>query len=131
VAGELVLIVEDNERNLKLLRDLLRAWGYRTLEAGTGRDALGLALTHDPALVLMDVRLPDMSGGEVLRHLRADPLRAATPVIAVTAQAMQGDRERFVQAGFDGYLSKPIDLDELRAMVELHRRHAGPAQWEP
>jgi two-component system, cell cycle response regulator DivK len=110
--GERILVVEDNERNMKLLRDVLQAIGYRTLEASTGAQALALATEH-PALVLMDIRLPDMDGVEALRRLRLDPRTAAIPVLAVTAQAMKGDRERFMQAGFDGYLSKPVDVDEL------------------
>jgi two-component system cell cycle response regulator DivK len=107
--GALILVVEDNARNMTLLRDVLRATGYRTLEASTGGQALVLAAEHGPALVLMDIRLPDMDGVEAVR-----------PVIAVTAQAMHGDRERFEAAGFDGYLSKPVDLDELLGAVERH-----------
>jgi two-component system, cell cycle response regulator DivK len=122
VAGELILLVEDNERNVKLLRDVLRATGYRTLEASTGGQALLLAASHAPALVLMDVRLPDMSGIEALGRLRADGRTARIPVVAVTAQAMKGDRERFIEAGFDGYLPKPIDIDALLTAVALHCR---------
>lgn len=118
MAHPLVLIVEDNERNMKLLRDVLRATGYRTLEASTGWQALMLAAEHQPALVLMDVRLPDMDGGKALGRLRIDERTASIPVLAVTAQAMKGDRERFSEAGFDGYLSKPLDMDELLAAVE-------------
>jgi two-component system, cell cycle response regulator DivK len=122
MAGEQILLVEDNERNVKLLRDVLRATGYRTLEASTGRQALALASGHVPALVLMDVRLPDMDGLEALRLLRLDDRTASIPVLAVTAQAMKGDRERFIEAGFDGYLSKPVDVDELLTAVQHHRR---------
>ena len=114
--GERILVVEDNERNMKLLRDVLQAIGYRTIEASTGAQALALASEH-PALVLMDIRLPDMDGVEALRRLRLDPRTAAIPVLAVTAQAMKGDRERFLEAGFDGYLSKPVDVDELLETV--------------
>jgi two-component system cell cycle response regulator DivK len=123
-SGTLVLLVEDNARNMTLLRDVLRVSGYRTLEASTGGHALVLAAEHRPALVLMDVRLPDMDGIEALRRLRADSRTALVPVLAVTAQAMKGDRERFEQAGFDGYLSKPVDVDELLAAVERHGRGA-------
>jgi two-component system cell cycle response regulator DivK len=125
-AGALILVVEDNARNMTLLRDVLRATGRRTLEASTGRQALALAVEHGPALVLMDIRLPDMDGVDALRQLRLDRRTASIPVIAVTAQAMRGDRERFEAAGFDGYLSKPVDLDELLAAVDRHcREQAG------
>src|SRR5712671_3863407 len=106
MTGELILVVEDNEKNLKLFRDVLRATGYRTLEASTGSQALVLAARHRPALVLMDMRLPDMSGVEALNRLRTDERTARIQVLAVTAQAMKGDRERFIDAGFEGYLSK-------------------------
>jgi two-component system cell cycle response regulator DivK len=120
MAGEQILVVEDNEKNMKLFRDVLRATGYRTLEASTGRQALMLAATHRPALVLMDIRLPDMTGVEALGRLRMDERTAHIPVVALTAQAMKGDRERFIEAGFDGYLSKPVDIDELLTAVEQH-----------
>jgi two-component system cell cycle response regulator DivK len=115
-----ILVVEDNARNMALLRDVLQATGYRTLQASTGREALALAAAHRPVLVLMDIRLPDMDGTEALRLLRRDARTASIPVLAVTAQAMAGDRERFLAAGFDGYLSKPIDVDALLATVRLH-----------
>ncbi len=124
MAGELVLVVEDNEKNMKLLRDVLQATGHRVLEATDGEAALALAREHSPALVLMDIQLPDMDGVEALARLRADPVTAAIPVVAVTAQAMKGDREQFVAAGFDAYLSKPIDLDELLDAVAAHVRVA-------
>jgi two-component system, cell cycle response regulator DivK len=120
MAGAQILVVEDNAKNMNLLRDVLRATGYRTLEASTGEQALMLATEHGPALVLMDVRLPDMDGVEALSRLRMDARTASIPVLAVTAQAMKGDRERFKQAGFDGYLSKPIDIDEFLTTVEQH-----------
>ena len=122
MAGEQILVVEDNEKNMKLFRDVLRAAGYRTLEASTGHQALMLATEHGPALVFMDIRLPDMDGLEALSRLRLDKRTASIPVLAVTAQAMNGDRERFTEAGFDGYLSKPIDVDELIAIVEQQTR---------
>jgi two-component system cell cycle response regulator DivK len=115
-----ILVVEDNSRNMALLRDVLQATGYRTLQASTGREAVALAQVHQPALVLMDIRLPDMDGTEALRLLRTNERTASIPVLAVTAQAMAGDRERFLAAGFDGYLSKPIDVDGLLATVRLH-----------
>jgi two-component system, cell cycle response regulator DivK len=120
MAGEQILLVEDNERNMKLLRDVLQAMGYRTVEASSGGQVLALAAEYSPALVLMDIRLPDMDGLEALRGLRADTRTASIPVLAVTAQAMKGDRERFIDAGFNGYLSKPIDVDELIASVRQH-----------
>jgi two-component system cell cycle response regulator DivK len=117
MAGELILVVEDNEKNMKLFRDVLQATGYSPLEASTGEQALALAADHAPALVLMDIQLPDIDGTEALRRLRADERTAQIPVVALTAQAMQGDRERFLGAGFDGYLSKPVDIAELIATV--------------
>jgi two-component system, cell cycle response regulator DivK len=112
-----VLVVEDNERNMKLFRDVLAASGYRTLEATTGSQAVELAQRHIPDVVLMDVQLPDLDGVEALRRIRTDALIASVPVVAVTAQAMDGDRERFLEAGFDGYLPKPVDVRELLAVV--------------
>jgi two-component system cell cycle response regulator DivK len=120
MAGERILVVEDNPKNMTLLRDVLRATGYRTLEASNAGGALMMATEHGPALVLMDIRLPDMDGVEALSRLRMDERTASIPVLAVTAQAMKGDSERFKQAGFDGYLSKPLDIDELLATVEQH-----------
>ncbi|MEK6721602.1 MAG: response regulator [Chloroflexota bacterium] len=120
MAGEQILVVEDNEKNMKLFRDVLQATGYRTLEASTGGQALMLATEHGPALVLMDIRLPDMDGVEALSRLRMDERTAFIPVLAVTAQAMKGDSERFKEAGFDGYVSKPVDIDELLTTVEQH-----------
>jgi two-component system, cell cycle response regulator DivK len=117
MAADLVLIVEDNEKNMKLFRDVLQVSGYRTLEASTGEDAIELAVVHEPALVLMDVQLPGIDGIEALGRLRADERTASIPVLALTAQAMHGDRERFLGAGFDGYLSKPVDVAELVASV--------------
>jgi len=122
VAGELILIVEDNDKNMKLFRDVLNAKGYETIEATTAEDGLELASTRAPALVLMDVQLPGMHGVEALAHLRADARTTSLPVLALTAQAMQGDRERFMKAGFDGYLAKPIDVLELIAAVDRHCR---------
>ncbi len=120
MAGELVLVVEDNEKNMKLFRDVLQATGYRTLEATTGEDALELAAEHAPDLVLMDAQLPGIDGIEALRRLRANERTAETPVVALTAQAMAGDRERFLEAGFDGYISKPVDLPEFIGTVKRY-----------
>ena|SRR5579871_218833 len=115
--GERVLLVEDNEKNLKLFRDVLRATGYVTLEASTGEEAVELAAWGSPALVLMDVQLPGIDGVEALSRLRSDHRTASIPVLALTAQAMHEDRERFLTAGFDGYLSKPVDVVELLRTV--------------
>jgi two-component system cell cycle response regulator DivK len=117
VAGELVLIVEDNEKNMKLFRDVLVATGYSILEATTGEDAVDFAVSHAPALVLMDVQLPGIDGVEALARLRRDERTRAIPVLALTAQAMHGDRERFLSAGFDAYLSKPMNIAELLRTV--------------
>ena len=118
--GDRILVVEDNERNMKLVRDVLEASGYETLEAATGEEAIELAREHVPALVLMDVHLPGIDGVAALARLRGDGATAAIPVVALTAQAMHGDRERFLDAGFDGYLSKPVDITELVTAVREH-----------
>ena len=120
MTGAQVLVVEDNEKNMKLFRDVLLATGYRTLEATTGGEAVELAAEHAPDLVLMDIQLPDFDGVQALRRLRADERTAAIPVLAVTAQAMQGDREQFLAAGFDGYVSKPVNVRELLGIVRQH-----------
>jgi len=120
VPGERILVVEDNELNMKLFRDVLVAKGFRALEATTGGEAIDLAVEQTPDLVLMDIQLPDADGVDVLRRLRTDDRTAAIPVLAVTAQAMQGDRERFLAAGFDGYVSKPLHVGEL---IDTVRRH--------
>jgi two-component system, cell cycle response regulator DivK len=116
--AETVLIVEDNERSMKLFRDVLEVRGYLTLEATTGAKALDLATRHLPDVVLMDVQLPDVDGVQALRRIRTDARTAFLPVVAVTAQAMDGDRERFLRAGFDAYLSKPVDIAELLDVVK-------------
>ena len=118
--GKRVLIVEDNEKNMKLFRDVLQATGYSTLEATTGEEAIELSLSQSPALVLMDVQLPGIDGVEALERLRQNERTASIPVLALTAQAMSGDRERFLEAGFDGYLAKPVDVGELIEAVREH-----------
>jgi two-component system cell cycle response regulator DivK len=115
-----VLVVEDNDKNMKLFRDVLEAAGFDTLAATTGGQAVELASEQGPDLVLMDIQLPDFDGVEALGRLRADERTASTPVLALTAQAMEGDRERFLAAGFDGYLSKPVDIVEFVATVRRH-----------
>ncbi|HEY7037699.1 MAG TPA: response regulator [Methylomirabilota bacterium] len=117
MAGELILIVEDNEKNRKLERDILRFHGYRTEEAETGEDGIALAQATPPALILMDIQLPGMSGIDALRLLRADERTRAIPVMAVTASAMTQDRQKIMSAGFDGYQAKPIDVNQFVAAV--------------
>jgi two-component system, cell cycle response regulator DivK len=127
----LVLIVEDNPRNLKLVRDVLNHVGYRTVEAGTAEHGLALARSERPGLVLMDIQLPGMDGVEALGRLRADPRTAGIPVLAVTAFAMEADRERLLAAGFDGYLEKPLDVRELpRRVAALLPAPAGTQEHE-
>jgi two-component system cell cycle response regulator DivK len=120
VPGRRVLVVEDNEKNMKLVCDVLNAAGFETLTATTGEAAVELARTEAPTLVLMDMRLPGMAGSEALAAIRGNAAGASTPVIALTAQAMHGDRERFLAAGFDGYLSKPVDIRELVGVVRRY-----------
>ena len=117
MAGELILIVEDNEKNRKLVRDVLQFKGYRTLEAETGEIGLALARESLPALILMDIQLPGMNGIDALGHLRADPRTRHIPVIAVTASAMMQDRQKILAAGFDAYQSKPIDVKGFVQLV--------------
>jgi two-component system cell cycle response regulator DivK len=114
---KLVLIVEDNERSLKLERDVLQLEGYRTLEAQTAEEGIALAFAHAPDLILMDIRLPGMDGVEALRRLREDGRTAAIPVVALTSSAMSNDVVRFRDAGFNGYLAKPIDLRQFKKDV--------------
>jgi two-component system cell cycle response regulator DivK len=113
----LILIVEDNEKNLKLVRDVLQVKGYRTLEAGTAEDGIRLAVESKPDLILMDIHLPGMNGIEARRLLRNDPATAAIPVVAVTASVMQQDRKQITEAGFEAYVGKPINLQEFLATV--------------
>ena len=109
----LILIVEDNEKNLKLVRDVLRVKGYATIEATNAEDGIALANAHKPDLILMDIQLPGVNGIDALRVLRADPATAGIAAIAVTASVMQQDRNLITDAGFDGYVGKPINLKEF------------------
>jgi CheY-like chemotaxis protein len=113
MSGQRILVVEDNEKNMKLFRDVLQAKGYGPLEATSGEQAVELAIEHVPDLILMDVQLPGIDGVEALARIRGNERTAAIPVLALTAQAMAGDRERFLAAGFDGYISKPVDVMEF------------------
>ena len=108
-----ILIVEDNDKNMKLARDVLQAKSYRTLEAVNGTDGVALALAHRPDLVLMDIQLPDINGVEAFTHIRAHPETAHIPVVAFTASVTPMDRSRITDAGFQGFISKPINLKEF------------------
>ena len=116
-----ILVVEDNERNLKLLRDVLEYAGYDVRVARTAEDGITLAVSEPPDLVLMDLQLPGIDGMEALRRLRESPRTADIPVVAVTAQAMKQDRERALDAGFNGYIEKPITVrsfpDQVRSFL--------------
>lgn len=114
----LILIVEDNEKNLKLVRDVLQFKGYRTLEAMTATDGLRLARKERPDLILMDIQLPDIDGITALGRLRADPLTQKTPVVAVSASVMPDDQQRIVASGFDAYVTKPINVKSFLETVE-------------
>ena len=118
MGNTVILIVEDNEKNLKLVRDLLQFKGYQTLEAGNGEEGVSLALAHHPHLILMDIQLPGMDGITALAHLKSEALTAAIPVIALTAFAMKDDRARLLGAGFNGYIVKPINIRELLDHVQ-------------
>jgi len=114
----LILIVEDNEKNLKLVRDVLQVKGYQTLEAGTAELGLKIARERMPQLILMDIQLPGMSGIDAIKALRADPATAAIPVVAITASVMQQDRQQIMSAGFDGFIEKPINVRGLLETVQ-------------
>jgi CheY-like chemotaxis protein len=117
VTAQRILVVEDNERNLKLIRDVLQFAGYEIVEATSGEQGVALAQDCEPDLVLMDLQLPQMDGTEALRLLRESPRTRDVPVVAVTAFAMREDRERAFGAGFDGYLQKPISIRALPEQV--------------
>jgi two-component system cell cycle response regulator DivK len=113
-----ILIVEDNEKNLKLVRDVLQVKGYQTLEARTAEEGIAHARERLPELVLMDIHLPGISGIEAIGRLRADSRTARIPVVAVTASVMQGDLKQITDAGFDGYVAKPINLKSFLETVK-------------
>jgi len=115
-----VMIVEDNELNMKLFHDLLDSHGYRTLQTRSGLDALQLARTHRPNLILMDIQLPEVSGLEVTKWLKDDEELRDIPVIAVTAFAMKGDEERIKQGGCEAYISKPISIGTFLETVRCY-----------
>jgi two-component system cell cycle response regulator DivK len=113
-----VLIVEDNERNLELVRDILQARGHDTLEARTAEEGLKVAHAQTPQLILMDIQLPGMNGIEALKALRAEPSTAGIPIVAITASVMQSDRQEIMSAGFDGFIEKPITVRSFMDVVE-------------
>jgi two-component system cell cycle response regulator DivK len=117
MANELILIVEDNEKNRRLARDILQVKGYRILEAETAEIGLELAPKEKPDLVLMDIQLPGMNGIQALKKLREAEATRAIPVLAFTASVMPQDRREIMEAGFDGFLAKPINLKEFIASV--------------
>jgi CheY-like chemotaxis protein len=123
MAGELILIVEDNEKNRRLVRDVLQFKGYQTIESETGEEGVELARSRQPALVLMDIQLPGIDGITALKRLRDDPATRGIRVMAVTASAMTQDRQTILAAGFDAYQSKPINVKAfLEAVQELLAR---------
>ncbi len=124
MGSELILIVEDQPLNRKLLRDILQAKGYRTLEVETGEEGVCLAKEKHPQLILMDIQLPGISGIEALKRLRQDSVTRAIPIVAVTASAMEQNKKEILAAGFDGYQSKPIKvtafLEAVRDKLDEH-----------
>jgi two-component system cell cycle response regulator DivK len=118
--SKLVLIVEDNELNMKLFRDLLEVHGYRTIHTRDGLEVLDLARENNPDLILMDIQLPEISGLEVTKWLKNDPALKHIPVIAVTAFAMKGDEEKIRSGGCEDYLSKPISVSLFISKVQKY-----------
>jgi len=118
MADELILIIEDNEKNRKLCRDVLQVKGYKTIESETAEVGLKLALEQSPALVLMDIQLPGMDGITAMKQLKADPNTQSIPIIAITASAMTNNRTSMLAEGFDGYQTKPITLKDFLAEVQ-------------
>lgn len=121
MADELILIVEDNEKSLKLARDVLRFSGFRTIEADNATDGIALAEAQLPAVILMDIQLPDMDGVAALQRIRQGPA-TAIPVVALTAFAMNADGKRLLDAGFDGHLVKPIDIKRFPDQIRQYCR---------
>jgi two-component system, cell cycle response regulator DivK len=122
-AGRLILIVEDNEKNLKLARDILQFHGFRTVEAISGEAGVVMAREHLPDLVLMDIALPGIDGVEATRQLKAEPSMATIPIVALTASVMEADRARFDEAGFAGFIAKPIDVLKFPEQVLAYCVH--------
>ncbi|MGH7766955.1 MAG: response regulator [Candidatus Binatia bacterium] len=118
MANELILIIEDNEKNRKLVRDVLQVKGYQTIESETAEEGLKLAAAHSPALILMDIQLPGMDGITAVKQLKAAAKTKEIPVIAITASAMTHNRQTMLAEGFDGYQTKPISLKDFLGEVE-------------
>jgi CheY-like chemotaxis protein len=118
MAGELILIIEDNEKNRRLARDVLGAKGYKTIESETAEEGLKLVAEKSPALILMDIQLPGMDGITAMKQLKADPNTKGIPIIAITASAMTNNRQAMLVEGFDGYQTKPISLKDFLGEVE-------------
>jgi two-component system cell cycle response regulator DivK len=118
MANELVLIIEDNEKNRKLCRDVLQVKGYRTIESENAEAGLDLARAQAPALILMDIQLPGMDGITAMKELKADPQTQRIPILAITASAMTNNRTAMLAEGFDGYQTKPISLKDFLGEVE-------------
>ena len=118
MANELILIIEDNEKNRRLCRDVLQVKGYKTIESETAEEGLKLALEQAPALILMDIQLPGMDGITAMKQLKADPKTQAISIIAITASAMTNNRTSMLAEGFDGYQTKPISLKDFLGEVE-------------
>ena len=120
MSGPLILIVEDNEKNLKLIRDYLQFKGYVTIEADTGEAGIELAREQQPSMILMDVQLPGIDGMQAMKSLKSDPVTQQIPIIALTSFAMSGDQEQFIKEGFDDYISKPINIKEIPEIVNKY-----------
>ena len=118
MANELILIIEDNEKNRKLCRDVLQVKGYRTIESETAEAGIELARSQAPALILMDIQLPGMDGITAMKQLKTDAHTKAIPIIAITASAMTNNRTAMLSEGFDGYQTKPISLKDFLGEVE-------------
>ena len=117
-----VMVVEDNEKNRKLMRVVLKAKGYNVIEATTGEEALNILKNQKPDIILMDIQLPGIDGLTLVRQIKADLLTKDIPIIAVTAYAMKGDEQKFIETGCDSYISKPINTQELPLVVEKYIR---------
>ena len=128
---KLILIADDDAKHRKLISDVLQAAGYDTLTATDGELAIELARANKPALILMDIQMPVMDGFSSVEVLKADHITRSIPVIAITALAMDGDRARMLEAGFDGYLGKPISIKELRSIVATHLNHGTEKRARP
>ena len=126
MANELILIIEDNEKNRKLIRDLLQVKGYQTIESETAEEGLKLAEEKTPALILMDIQLPGMDGITAMKQLKAGSKTNSIPIVAITASAMTHNRQTMLAEGFDGYQTKPLSLKEFLADVDrLIAKHRG------